>query len=114
MIFQSRNLYRLTQKAIGPFLVLSVIGYFLYHFIQGDRGVLAWMQLQKRLTSSLEHLACLKSEREALEEKVKALHPESLNSDLLDQEVRQKLGHVHPDEIVIIKPSPKDGDSHGF
>lgn len=103
MNFNTRNLYRLSQKAIAPFLALSVVGYFIYHSIQGDRGILAWVQLQERLIHSVGKLNTIMKERQELEEKVQALRPESINRDLLDQQVRLKLGYTRPDEIVILK-----------
>lgn len=103
MNLNTRNLHRLSQKATAPFLALSVVGYFIYHSIQGDRGILAWVQLQEQLIRSAAELASIASQRQELEEKVQALRPESINRDLLDQQVRLKLGYSRPDEIVILK-----------
>lgn len=103
MNLKSRNFQRLTQKAIAPFLALSIIGYFIYHSIQGDRGILAWVQLQERLSHALYQLDHTVKERKALEEIVQDLRPESINRDLLDQQVRLQLGYAHPDEIVILQ-----------
>ena len=103
MNFKSRNFQRLSQKAIAPFLALSIIGYFIYHSIQGDRGILAWVQLQERLGQAIYQLNDTIKERRALEEIVQDLRPESINRDLLDQQVRLQLGYTHPDEIVILR-----------
>lgn len=111
MNFKSRHLQRLSQKAIGPFLVLSIMGYFIYHSIQGDRGILAWIQLQERLLNVQNEFSEIKAVRENLEAKVHDLRPESLNRDLLDQQVRFHLGYVRPDEVVILKgdePNPDE------
>ena len=40
--------------------------------------------------------------RQELEEKVGFLRPESIDRDLLDQQVRLTLGYAHPDDIVIL------------
>lgn len=103
MNLKSRNLQRLSQKAIAPFLALSIIGYFIYHSIQGDRGILAWVQIHERLAQALYQLNNTIKERQALEEMVQDLRPESINRDLLDQQVRLQLGYVHPDEVVILQ-----------
>lgn len=103
MNFNTRNLQRLSQKAIAPFLTLAVVGYFIYHSTQGERGILAWINLQDRLHQAQQHLDQTVSYRKLLEEKVKGLRPESLNRDLLDQQVRLLLGYTHPDEVVILK-----------
>lgn len=103
MNFNTRNLQRLSQKAAAPFLALSVVGYFIYHSIQGDRGILAWMQLQERLLTAQSQVQEIIKIRQELEGKVKNLRPESINRDLLDQQVRLQLGYTHPDEVVILK-----------
>ena len=102
MNFRSRYLQRLSQKAIAPFMVLSVLGYFIYHSIQGDRGILAWMHLQERLIKIQSELKKITQDREELEEKIQGLRPESIKRDLLDQQVRLQLGYIRPDEIVIL------------
>ena len=48
-------------------------------------------------------LKTLIDERQELEERVQALRPESINRDLLDQQVRQNLGYTHPDDVVILR-----------
>ena len=103
MNLNMRNLQRLSQKALAPFMVLSVMGYFIYHSIQGDRGILAWMQLQERLLHIQSELNEITQARQDLEEKVHDLRPESINRDLLDQQVRLQLGYTRPDEIVILR-----------
>jgi cell division protein FtsB len=103
MNFKSRHFQRLTQKAIAPFLGLFVIGYFIYHSIQGERGILAWVQLQERLEHAVDYLNETMNERQLLEEMVQDLRPESINRDLLEQQVRLKLGYIHPDEVVILR-----------
>ncbi len=109
MNLNTRNLQRLSQKAMAPFLALSVVGYFVYHSIQGDRGVLAWVQLQERLVKAQGELKDITQIRQELEEKVTALRPESINRDLLDQQVRLQLGYTRPDEVVILRLNkPKD------
>lgn len=111
MNFRSRHFQRLSQKAITPFLALSMIGYFIYHSIQGDRGILAWVQLQERLVSALYQLNDTIEERKALEEIVQDLRPESINRDLLDQQVRLQLGYAHPDEVMILQIDKKNNDT---
>ncbi len=101
MNINSRHLQRLSQKAIGPFIVLAIMGYFIYHSIQGDRGILSWIQLRDQLQTVENELHSVTDERLRLERKVQDLRPRSINRDLLDQQVRLQLGYTHPDEIVI-------------
>jgi cell division protein FtsB len=111
MNFKSRHFQRLSQKAIAPFLALSIIGYFIYHSIQGDRGILAWVQLQERLARALYELNNTVQERNAFEAIVQDLRPESINRDLLDQQVRLQLGYAHPDEIMILQLDKQANDT---
>ncbi len=103
MQLKSRNLQRLAQKAFAPFMALSIMSYFIYHSIQGDRGILAWVQIHECLRQVELQLKEVTQEREELEEKVHDLRPESINRDLLDQQVRLQLGYSRPDEIIILK-----------
>jgi cell division protein FtsB len=103
MYFDSRNFVRLSQKAIAPFLIFAVVGYFVYHAIQGERGILAWVNLQDRLYQAQNVLDQTIKDREFLEERVHALRPESINRDFLDQQVRLQLGYIHPDEVVVLR-----------
>lgn len=64
---------------------------------------MAWFKLQERFHMVENQLREVVFEREELEEKVQALRPESINRDLLDQQVRQKLGYTHPDDVVILR-----------
>lgn len=102
MYSQTRHLRRLFQKVAAPLAIFSLVGYFIYHSVQGDRGVLALLQLQTRLTQVQSQLATVLKERQELEEKVCSLRPASIDRDLLDQQVRLTLGYAHPDEIVIL------------
>ncbi len=103
MHFNIRNFQRLSQKALAPSVGLAVMGYFIYHSIQGDRGMLAWLQLQERLLHVENQLKEIIQERQFLEEKVRDLRPENINRDLLDQQVRLQLGYTHPDEVIILR-----------
>ena len=84
------------------------MGYFIYHSIQGDRGLLAWFKLQEKFHIVERQLQSLMAEREELEERVQALRPESINRDLLDQQVRQKLGYTHPDDVVVLRLNTRE------
>lgn len=102
MTFDSRNFFRLAHKAVAPFLTVTLIGYFVYHSIQGNRGILAWVRLNEQLHKKEDVLKGLEQERQLLETKIRCLRPESLDRDLLELQVRSQLGYTHPDEIVVL------------
>lgn len=102
---------------IGPILGLSAICYFAYHVIQGERGILAWHELERQVGEAQTELSRIQGEREVLEHRVKLLHYESLDADLLDEVVRRNLGYGRRDEILIRTPTvsrdqnqPSSGD----
>jgi cell division protein FtsB len=97
--------YELRLRAryiIGPVLGVLAVGYFAFHAIRGERGIIALRQLS--LQVELAQLECskLKSQRKELEHRVSLLHPDSLDPDMLDERARVMLNYGHKDDIVII------------
>ncbi|MEB3702776.1 Septum formation initiator family protein [Candidatus Bealeia paramacronuclearis] len=107
MILETRDLRRHLLKAVGPLLGITVISYFIYHSLEGDRGLWSYFKLTQKLEMIQGEYKTLNAERLALEEKVKRLRPESIDRDLLEKQVRHLLGYGHPDEIVVFV----DGES---
>ena len=101
MIIETRDLRRHLLKAVTPLLGVTVVGYFIYHSLEGDRGLWSYFKLTQKLELVKNEHASLHAERVALEEKIKRMHPESIDRDLLEKQVRHILGYGHPDEIVI-------------
>jgi cell division protein FtsB len=81
----------------GPVLGVSLMCYFGYHLVEGERGLLAWLRLTQKT-----RLAELDGEREALDRRVSLLRPEHLDRDMLDERARATLNLVGPHEIVIL------------
>ena len=103
-MISSRELRRRSRALIGPFLGLVLTGYFAYHLVGGDRGLLAWLRLTREIRTDNERLERLRAEHAAIELKVKNLTPDHLDPDLLDERVRATLNLAAPNEIVIIPP----------
>jgi cell division protein FtsB len=94
---------RRARFVVGPLIGLSLIGYFGYHLVEGDRGLVAWMRLSQQIREANTTLAELRSEREALDRRVSLLRPEHLDRDLLDERARATLNYAAPNEIVILR-----------
>ena len=77
---------------IGPVLGASLLIYFLYHAVQGDRGLLAYWQLAKQVERARVTSSFLDNLRR---------NPSTLNRDMLDERARFMLGYVRPKEIII-------------
>jgi cell division protein FtsB len=100
----SRELRRRARALIGPVVGIALTGYFAYHLVGGDRGLLAWVQLERQIHAENDALEGLRTEHAALDLKVKNLTPDHLDPDLLDERVRSTLNLAAPDEIVIMPP----------
>ena len=101
-----RELRRRSRVLVGPVLGMALTGYFAYHLVGGDRGLLAWLRLTREVRAENERLERLRAEHAALDLKVKNLTPNHLDPDLLDERVRATLNLAAPNDIVIITPPP--------
>jgi cell division protein FtsB len=96
---------RAPQVAL-PVIGVCVAGYFAYHAVQGDRGIIAWLVLNQQIAEAQEVEAELAAERATLEQRVALLRPDSLDPDLLAERARVMLNLAHADELIIPRRSP--------
>ena len=97
--------YELRLRAryiIGPVLGFFAVGYFAFHAIRGERGVIALRQLSHQVESADLKYSKIKSQRMELEHRVSLLHPDSLDPDMLDERARVMLNYGHKNDIIII------------
>src|SRR6185437_9852219 len=85
---------------IGPILGISLVAYFAYHLVQGDRGLIAWLRLTQQINEAHMTLAQVQAERDPLAHRV-SLMRDRLDPDLLDETARSSLNLVGSDEVVI-------------
>ncbi|MBP5855559.1 septum formation initiator family protein [Marivibrio halodurans] len=95
---------RRSRHVVVPVLGACVIGYFVYHTVQGDRGLLAYMRLSGEVARAEAVLADARAERMRLEHKVNLLDGDSLDLDMLEERARDVLNRVRDDEIVVFMP----------
>ena len=88
---------------VGPVLGVCAVGYFAYHGVHGDRGLIAWWDIKQRVTAAKGALTQSQAEREKLEKRVRLLNPRSLDLDMLEERARLMLNYGHADEIVILE-----------
>ncbi|MEE8245960.1 MAG: septum formation initiator family protein [Alphaproteobacteria bacterium] len=93
---------RRARPAALPLLAALAIGYFGYHAVQGDRGVLTWLQLKQEIAAISTELEAARTARLGLERRVALLKPEGLDRDMLDERARVVLGLAHADEVVFL------------
>jgi cell division protein FtsB len=94
-------------QIVPPVLGACVSGYFVYHAVQGDRGLMAWLMLKQQIAEASATRDAVAEERAAWERRVALLRSGSLDPDMLDERARQVLNLGHPDEVVILPDKPK-------
>ncbi len=92
-----------SRHIIGPIIGVCLILYFVYHAVQGDRGLIAFWQLSKQVTQAENTHSILSRKRVELQNRVALLNPYSLNEDMLEERARLMLGYSRSDEIVIFR-----------
>ena len=82
----------------------SAAGYFVWHAINGHRGLKAKEEYRRQIDSLNEELHKLQDERAGWERRVRMMTAESIERDLLEEEARLELGRVQKDELVLYFP----------
>ena len=87
--------------------ILSFVGfllslYFTFHLVHGDRGYFALKGLENKLSERQLKLDQMNDKTAALQQRVKAMRPTSLDLDMLEELVRENLGYAKNNEIVVI------------
>jgi cell division protein FtsB len=91
----------LIRRAMWPALALIVVGNFAGYAVAGPNGLLAWGGYHRDLNARKAELAKLESEKAQLRHRSALLDPKSADPDLAEEMVRDKLGLVRPDEVII-------------
>jgi cell division protein FtsB len=99
-----RALIRALRQTIGPAIGAAIVGYFAYHAIQGDRGLIALSHLQNEIQQAEAVLAQVRGERTDLEQRASLLKRDHLDPDMLDERARAVLNYSHPDDVIILVP----------
>ncbi|MEO0392169.1 MAG: septum formation initiator family protein [Pseudomonadota bacterium] len=88
----------MTQAAIGSL----VVGYFAYHAVQGDSGFRAMVGLQTEVDKLAAEHQALVDERARWEQRAQQLRDDSIDPDMLEQQVRQVLQFTRENEYVVM------------
>ncbi len=98
------------RKILPTVLAASVIGYFGYHALHGERGFLAWRELRRDLVAVQRVEAELAAERTVLDRRTALLRTDNLDPDLLEERARLLLGYGFSDDLVVLRPAPATHD----
>ena len=93
------------RPALGAmmyFMILATLGlYFTFAAVQGDYGVFQQVQIRAQTEQLEAERDRLKVQVADIENRTRRMSDQYLDLDLLDQQARDILGYVRPDEIVI-------------
>jgi cell division protein FtsB len=90
------------RHVVWPALAVCALVYVAYHIVQGDRGLIAWKTLRELIGTARVDLAAVEAERAAAQHRVRLLHPDGVDRDMVDEWARRLLNYGQPDELVII------------
>lgn len=87
---------------------ISAIFYFLFYTIFGNRGILDYFKLQNTLQERNLVKDKLFMKIEDKKNLVYGMQNQSLDLDLLDEQVRKNLGYAKNNEIIIYQDESND------
>ncbi len=106
-----RHRHRYSLKAFWPPLAaVLLLFYFCYHFVTGNRGMLAFDRLKVEAAAMDAHLAVLEEQRRVREQQVQLLRRDHIDPDMLDEQTRRVLGYGEEGEIVIMLPKTEESE----
>jgi cell division protein FtsB len=82
-----------------------VSGYFLWHALNGQRGLKTRDEYTQRVAELQTTLNNLQAERTRWRRKIDLVRGESIDRDVLDEQARITLGRVNKNEVVILTSS---------
>lgn len=94
----------LMRRAAVPAVSVMIIGYFAFHAIAGNTGMVAWQGYKAERVTLERQAQAVKAQRVALERQTALLDPRHVDPDLADELVRRNLGVVGPDEVIVDLP----------
>jgi len=80
---------------------LTLAAYFCFAAVQSDYGVLERAKLSAEAADLQSRLDDLETQIAQMENRTRRLSDGSLDLDLLDQQARDVLGLIRPDEIIL-------------
>ena len=89
-------------RLLKPLMGMCMVFYLGYHACHGERGLYALVREKRELASLQTDYTTTKLEREKLELRVSHLRDDSLDRDLLDEQMRRMLGVMKKGEVMVL------------
>ena len=98
-----RTRFRSIFIPIFLFLLSGTAGsYFVWHALNGERGLNTKMAYQAKIADlSAEH-ARLVAERERMERRIAMVQTDQVDRDILEEEAKQVLGRIGKSDLLIM------------
>jgi cell division protein FtsB len=96
-----REAKRRLREAVAPLIFLSLVGYFGWNAVQGNRGLVAYAQRQELLSQAEADHAKALAERDTWARRVAGLRSEHIDADALDERARAMLNLADPSDIIV-------------
>ncbi len=88
-----------------PLLLYSlsglVAGYFIWHAVNGGRGLKVKAEYKKQIAELNSQREALKAERATWEQRISLIRGETIDRDLLEEEARSLIGRVHKNDVIV-------------
>ncbi len=79
-------------------------GYFLWHAVNGERGLKTKDEYQLKIAGLQTQLRELQEDRAHWRHRIELVNGAIIDADLLDEEARQLLGRVGKNDLVVFLP----------
>ena len=96
-----REMKRRARDALPPLFFAALCGYFAWHAVNGDYGLIAREARLKDIAQARAVLDRAEGERDAMERRIAGLRGDRIDRDQLDERARMLLNLVGKDELVI-------------
>lgn len=84
-----------------PFFGMAALAYIVFHAVQGERGLMAWLRVSSEIEQRAAELAVVAADVARLERRVALMRPDNLDRDMLDEQIRESLMLAGPHELII-------------
>ena len=105
-------IYKRVRATLYPLLLYCLSGsigaYFVWHAVNGERGLKTKDEYERKITALLGELDGLRSEYALWSHRVALLSGRVIDRDLIDEEARALLGRVHRNDLVVFLPRTQD------
>ena len=101
MAGKRNSTFQMIKRAAFPALAILIIANFVGYAIVGPNGIFSWGDYRRAKAERSVELSKLQEERARLEHRSKLLDPNKADPDLADEMVRNQLGVVRPDEVIV-------------